>query len=170
MKIHAIAGCVVLLGCASEDQPPVYFLVEMHRSGRVVECASAETVLGKNVRVPMSNGVAVTALARPMTDDGRTNVTVRFETSPMSGPSAFQTAHEMSASYNLAQQSPTIQDAFGTGAGSISFVVMVTSPALLATTRGEPSWKQHLAQPLNVSNRNASGECIPVLGQRKNDA
>ena len=167
MKLHVFVGCFALAGCASDDQPPVHFLVEMHKAGRVVECTSAKTVLGKNVRVPLSNGMAVSALARPMTDDGRTNVTVRFETQTLPGPSALQLAHEMSASYNLAQQSPTIQDAFGSGPSSVSFVVLITSPALLATTRSEPSWKQHLDSPLSVSNRTASGECAPILAKRE---
>ena len=168
MKLHAFIGCVALVGCASDEQPPVYFLVEMHKAGRIVECTNAQTVLGKNVRVRLSNGMAVSALARPMADDGRTNVTVRFETPPLPGPGALQAAHEMSASFNLAQSSPSMQDTWA-GPNGISFVVLVTSPALLATTRGEPSWKQHLDKPLNVSNRTPSGECTPVLAKRTND-
>jgi hypothetical protein len=166
MKQRSIVTVVALVSCAAfaEDQPPVRFVVEMRDAGKIVECPSATGVLGQLVRVPLSGGRrAVSAIARPLDAEGRSKVTVRFETPPLS-PGGLEGAHEVTNTFNLAQSSPTFEYRVG-GPAKTSFRVLVTSPPLLATTRAEPSWRQHLSK-LTSDPSSTGAECKLLLGGR----
>ena len=163
MKQHlAIAVVAMSLTVVhASNQPPVRYTVEVKKGGAIVECPSAEGVLGQDVRIPLSIGRTVVGLARPMDSDGRTRITVRFE-APPSEAGSLESAHELTNTFNLAQSSPTFQ--YGPrDAERISYTVLVSSQPLLATTRAEPDWRKHLhkltpARPLQPR------ECKPILG------
>src|SRR5437870_3211989 len=99
-----------------------------------------------------------------MDGEGRSRITVRFET-PALRPDGLEGVYEMTSSSKLTQSSPTFQ--YGPiGLAKTAFTVLVTSPPLLATTRAEPSWQQHLAK-LPTEPPSAGTECKPILGERK---
>jgi hypothetical protein len=155
-----------MASCAAfaADQPPVRFTVEMREAGKIVECPSATGELGQLVRLSLSGGRRiVSAVARPMDAEGRSKVTIRFETPPLS-PGGLEAAYEMTNTFNLAQSSPTFQYGAG-GPTKTSFTVLVKSPPLLATTRAEPSWQQHLDK-LTSEPPAAGIECKPLVGER----
>ena len=166
VKQRSIVAVVALVSypAFAEDQPPVRFVVEMREAGKIVECASANGVLGQLLRLPLSGGRrVVSAVARPLDAEGRSKVTVRFETPPLS-PGGLEGAYEMTNTFNLAQSSPTFQYGAG-GTAKTSFTVLVTSPPLLATTRAEPSWRQHRSKLPSEFSVTAA-ECKPLLGER----
>jgi hypothetical protein len=153
------------LAAVAADQPPVRFVVEMREAGKIVECPSVTAVLGQSVSVPLSGGSRVVSiLARPMDAEGRSRITVRFET-PALRPDGLEGAYEMTGSSKLAQSSPTFQYGPERG-GKTAFTVLVTSPPLLATTRVEPSWQQHMDKLTSEPSSGAS-ECKPILGERR---
>jgi hypothetical protein len=164
MKQRSIVAIVALASCAAfaEEQPPVRFVVEMREAGKIVECPSATGVLGQIVRVSLSGGRrVVSAIAKPMDAEGRSKVTVRFESPPLS-PGGLEAAYEMTNTFNLSQSSPTFR--YGPeGPAKTSFTVLVRSPPLLATTRAEPSWQQHLSK-LASEPSSTTAECKPLLG------
>lgn len=121
-------------------QPPVRYTVELRKAGSFVECRSADGTLGQDVRIPLSAGRTVVGFARPMGADGRSKITVRFEISPTEG--GLEVAHEITNTFNLAQSSPSFT--YRGDPEHFSYWVRVASPPLLATTRYEPDWRQHL--------------------------
>jgi len=136
-RLLAIAVTATLANVANaSNQPPVRITVEVKKAGTIVECPSVDGVMGQEVRVPLSIGRTVVAVARPMDADGRSKITVRFETPPVSG-GKLTSAHELTNTFNLAQSSPSFQ--YGGDAERISYTVLVTSPPLLATTEQSPT-------------------------------
>jgi len=108
-RLLAIAVTATLANVANaSNQPPVRITVEVKKAGTIVECPSVDGVMGQEVRVPLSIGRTVVAVARPMDADGRSKITVRFETPPVSG-GKLTSAHELTNTFNLAQSSPSFQ-------------------------------------------------------------
>lgn len=140
-------------------QPPVRYTVELKKAGSIVECPSVDGVLGQDVRIPLSVGRTVVALARPMGADGRSKVTVRFEISLKEGGP--ESAHEVTNNFNLAQGSPTFE--YRGDPEGFSYRVLLRSAPLLATTRNEPDWRKHLHK-LTPIPPVRPGECKPILG------
>jgi len=135
--------------------------VEVRKAGAVVDCPSGEGVLGQEVRIPLSVGSTVVALAQPRGADGRSRIVIRVEVSPVE-PGGLEVAQEISNSLDLAKSSPTLEIR---SLPDFHFIVLVESLPLLATTRSEPEWRTHLHK-ITPARSSPPGECQPLLSRR----
>lgn len=155
-----IAAMVVAVAAHASDQPPVRYAVEVKKAGAIVECPSGDGILGQEVRIPLSVGATVVAVARPRAADGRSRITIRVERS-LGGPDGLEFAYEISGSQDLAKSAPSFEVG---SAPDYHFTVRVKSPPLLATTRNEPDWRTKL-HTLTPARSVPPGECKPVVGE-----
>jgi hypothetical protein len=139
----------------------VRYLVEVRKAGAVVDCPSGDGVLGQAVRMPLSGGGTVVALAQPRGADGRSRIAIRVEQSP-GGPGGLEVAQEIANSLDLAKSSPTFEIR---SVPDFHFIVLVESLPLLATTRNEPEWRTHLHKFTPARTR-PSGECQSLRSRR----
>ncbi len=145
----------------ASDQPPVRYLVEVRKAGSVVDCPSGDGVLGQKVRIPLSVGGAMAALAQPRGADGRSRIVIRVEMAAEE-PGGLEVAHEIAKSHDLAKSAPSFELR---NLPDLHIIVVVESLPLLATTRGEPDWRTHLHR-VKPAPGSRPGECQSLHGRR----
>ena len=137
--MRCVAAVLLMTGFASAaaafDQPEVKFFVQRRSGGEMVECRVAAASLGEWAFVTLSEGLKIEAYASPLDAEGRTPLRVKIVSASR------VTLHEFNLDAKLAQSSPQFTWS-GSGTWPIAGVaILVESTALLATTRGKPSWR-----------------------------
>ena len=129
VSIAVICASVAAGTAAAQAQPEVLFRIELADAQRIIDCPVMSGELGKSFTTALANGMTFSGRTTPLDADGITTITVHFPAG----------SKPMAMTAKLEQQRPSFQTSVG--GTDLRLTVLVESPVLLATTRGNPPSK-----------------------------
>ena len=128
MKFTALAFLAATAAslAAAQAPPQVLFHIELADAQGIVDCPVMAGPLGQSFTTALSNGMTVSGRTSTLDIDGVSTIAVHFPAG----------SKPMTMTAKLEHQKPSFQTSVG--GTDLRLTVMVESPELLATTRGQP--------------------------------